>query len=216
MPELLRIQAALQSFLETVGALISLRYVALDGHFGNYPSAFMVRQENLHLISKLRSDAALYPAFEGEHNGPGPKPKYGAKMDVHKLDPKYLKETSTEDNLRTDIYQGQFCNKEFAFALNVVIILKTNLDDTSPGARDFVQHRLGAGLRQDHQVLQLALPNRVQFPRRQTILGLGRFHECQRNRRHQCCQPVVFHGQFQSCVIATFSANTIRSTAFWI
>ncbi len=50
--ELLRTQAALRSFLETVGTLIPLRYVALDGHFGNYPSAFMVRQENLPLISK--------------------------------------------------------------------------------------------------------------------------------------------------------------------
>ena len=88
----------------------------------------MVRQENLHLISKLRSDAALYPAFAGEHSGPGPRPKYGAKIDVRKMDPDYLKETSIEDNLRTDIYQGQFYNKEFAFALNVVVILKTNLE----------------------------------------------------------------------------------------
>lgn len=127
-PELLRIQKALQSLLETVGPAIPLKYVALDGHFGNYPSAFMVRKENLHLISKLRSDAALYPAFEGDHRGPGPKPKYGAKIDVRKMDAEYLKETSIEDNLRTDIYQGQFYNKEFAFALNVVIILKTNLD----------------------------------------------------------------------------------------
>ena len=74
-PELVRIQKALQSLLETVGTTITLRYVALDGHFGNYPSAFMVRSEKLHLISKLRFDAALYPAFEGEHSGPGPKPK---------------------------------------------------------------------------------------------------------------------------------------------
>jgi hypothetical protein len=48
--------------------------------------AFMVRQANLHLISKMRSDAALYPAFEGEHNGPGSKPKYGAKIDVCRMD----------------------------------------------------------------------------------------------------------------------------------
>jgi putative transposase len=127
-PELLRIQKALQSLLETVGTAVPLKYVAMDGHFGNYPSAFMVRKENLHLISKLRSDAALYPAFEGKHNGPGPKPKYGVKIDVRKMDAKYLKETSIEDNLRTDIYQGKFYNKEFAFALNVVVILKTNLD----------------------------------------------------------------------------------------
>ena len=127
-PELLRIQKALQSLLDTIGTVILLNYVVMDGHFGNYPSAFMVRQTNLHLVSKLRYDAALYPVFEGEHSGPGPKPKYGAKIDVHKMDEKYLKETSIEDNLRTDTYQGQFYNKEFAFALNVVIILKTNLD----------------------------------------------------------------------------------------
>jgi putative transposase len=127
-PELVRIQTALKSLLTTIGTSICLKYVALDGHFGNYPSAFMVRQVGLHLISKLRSDAALYPAFEGAYKRPGPKPKYGKKLDVRKLDAKYLKETSTADNLRTDIYQGQFYNKEFAFALNVVIILKTNLD----------------------------------------------------------------------------------------
>jgi putative transposase len=87
----------------------------------------MVRQENLHLISKMRHDAALYPAFRGEHSGPGPKPKYGSKIDVHQMDVQYLKETTLQDQIRTDIYQSQFYNKEFAFALNVVIILKTNL-----------------------------------------------------------------------------------------
>ena len=126
-PELLRIQKALHTLLATVGTTILLKYVVMDGHFGNYPSAFMVRQANLHLISKLRSDAALYPAFEGEHPGRGPKPKYGAKLDVRHLDAKYLKETSIEDQVRTDIYQGQFYNKEFAFPLNVVVILKTYL-----------------------------------------------------------------------------------------
>jgi len=127
-PELLRIQKALKSLLETIGTTIALTYVVMDGHFGNYPSAFMVRQTNLHLISKLRCDAALYPAFEGEHAGRGPKPKYGAKIDCRNMDAKYLKDTSIEDNLRTDIYQGQFYNKEFAFALNVVVMLKTNLE----------------------------------------------------------------------------------------
>lgn len=126
-PELLRIQQSLQSLLETIKNQISLKYVALDGHFGNYPSALMVRQIGLHLISKMRSDAALYLPVEGEHKQRGPKPKHGAKIDVHAMDAKYLKATTIENGLRTDIYQGQFLNKEFAFALNVVILLKTNL-----------------------------------------------------------------------------------------
>lgn len=126
--ELLRIQAALKRLLETIGTALSLKYVAMDGHFGNYPSAWMIRQLNLHLVSKLRSNAALYSAFEGEHEGRGPKPKYGAKIDFHKMDAKYLKETTLEGKLRTDTYQGTFYNKEFGFALNVVILLKTDLD----------------------------------------------------------------------------------------
>ena len=127
-PELLRIQDALQSLLKTIGNVMSLKYVAMDGHFGNYPSAWMVRQVKLHLVSKLRSNAALYPAFEGEHIGKGPKPKYAAKIDFHKMDAKYLQETRLEGNIRTDTYQGTLLNKEFGFALNVVILLKTNLE----------------------------------------------------------------------------------------
>jgi hypothetical protein len=73
---------------------------------------------------------------KGEHCDPGPKPKYGAKIDVCKMDADYLKETSIEDNLHTDIY-------------------------------------------------------------------LGRLHEYQRNRSDQRRQSILFHGQFQLCVIAT-------------
>lgn len=126
-PELMRIQAALTRLLKTIGVVLSLKYVVLDGHFGNYPSAFMVKGENLDLISKMRSDAALYETVTEMPNKPGRPRKYGNKVEMSKLDEQYLKSTSTEDNLRTDIYQGTFYNKEFVFALNVVIVLKTNL-----------------------------------------------------------------------------------------
>jgi hypothetical protein len=125
--ELVRIQKALQAVLETIRTVLSLKYVVLDGHFGNYPSAWMVRQENLHLISKLRSDAALYPPFEGKYSRTGRPTKYGDKINVRQMDPNSRRETSLEGKVQTDIYQGQFYNKEFAFALNVVVILKTNL-----------------------------------------------------------------------------------------
>jgi hypothetical protein len=126
-PELVRLQDALHTLLATIGIALRLTYVVLDGHFGNYPSAFMVRQASLHLISKLRSDAALYAAFAGAYRGRGPKPKYGPKLDARHLAAHYLKDTSIENRVRTDIYQGQFYNKEFAFPLNVVVMLKTNL-----------------------------------------------------------------------------------------
>ena len=73
--------------------------------------------------------------------------KYGKKINVRKMDAKYLKETSIEDNLRTAIYQGQLYNKEFAFALNVVVILKTlvsanqNNRDESPAAKNLTNRK---------------------------------------------------------------------------
>jgi putative transposase len=130
-PELVRIQTALKSLQETIGNYLSLVYVVMDGHFGNYPSAYMVRETGLHLISKMRSDAALYFPLSGEHQKRGPKPKQGDKIDVRALLDEYLKETTTEDDLRTEVYQGQFINKEFEFPLNVVIVVKTNLNTSA-------------------------------------------------------------------------------------
>jgi putative transposase len=53
-PELQRIQKMLRRFLNTIQSTIHLTYLVLDGHFGNQPAFHMVRQCQLHLISKLR------------------------------------------------------------------------------------------------------------------------------------------------------------------
>jgi putative transposase len=126
--ELQRIQVALKELLELVLKVLPIQYLVMDGHFGNYPSAVMVKQAGLQLISKLRHDAGLFLPFQGEYKGVGPHPKYGDKVDVRKMDERYLKESTVEKNLRTDIYQAELLNKEFALPFNVVIILKTNLD----------------------------------------------------------------------------------------
>jgi len=184
--ELLRIQQALRAVLKTVRSVLSLKYVALDGHFGNYPSAWMVRQEHLHLISKMRSDAALYPAFAGAYCGNGRPTQYGEKIKVRQMDAKYLKETSSAGKLHTDIYQGQFYNKEFAFALNVVIMLKTNIET---GAQAHViLFSTDLELAYDKMIKLYSLRFQIEFrlrrPRCQAILGSGRLHERQGNRRH--------------------------------
>jgi putative transposase len=126
-PELLRIQPVLQAFLAVLKGILAVQYLVLDGHFGNYPSAWMVLQTGLHFVSKLRSDAALYEPFTGKYGGRGARPKYGDKVDVGKMKKKYLKSDIKEDGLRTQIYQAVLLNKGFAFPINVVVILKTNL-----------------------------------------------------------------------------------------
>jgi putative transposase len=126
-PELLRIQPVLQAFLAILKGVLVVHYLVMDGHFGNYPSAWMVLQTGLQFVSKLRLDAALYEPFTGKYCGRGARPKYGDKVDVRKMKKKYLKSDTKEDGMRTQIYQAILLNKGFAFSINVVIILKTNL-----------------------------------------------------------------------------------------
>jgi len=99
----------------------------LDGHFGNHNALHMARQCGLHLISKLRCDAALYFPYRGPYAGRGPHRKYGPKVDYDHLPVPYLKETTVEGHIETRLYQMQLLHKEFAQPLNVVIIAKTNL-----------------------------------------------------------------------------------------
>ena len=130
-PELERIQYSLKSVLEMIGQTIKLKFIALDGHFGNYPCAKMVKELGLELVSKLRSDAALYLPYQGEQLHRGRKRIYGQKMDLSNPPEQFLKATQTEDGYQTDIFQGVFLNKSFSLPLNVVIIVKTNLKTLS-------------------------------------------------------------------------------------
>jgi putative transposase len=126
-PELLRITGWLAALLHLIAGVVSLTYLVLDGHFGNHNAVQMARQPHLHLISKLRCDAALYFPYTGPYAGRGPRRKYGRKIDYDHLPEQYLKATTVEGHIRTCMYQAQLLHKECAQPLNVVIIAKTNL-----------------------------------------------------------------------------------------
>lgn len=126
-PELQRIQTMVQALLRLGHGLLSLTYLALDGHFGNNAALQMTRQCGLHLISKLRADSALYLPYAGAQPRTGARRKYGDKLDYRNLPASLLKQTSVEAELETRIYQGALLHKEFAQALKVVIIVKQNL-----------------------------------------------------------------------------------------
>jgi hypothetical protein len=125
--ELLRIQKMVKRQLAIFQGLLSITYLVLDGHFGNNNALQMVRQCDLHLISKLRHDAALYFVYQGEYAGKGPPRKYGDKINYDQLPKQYLVETSTHKQIETRIYQAEMLHHEFAQPLNVVTIHKTNL-----------------------------------------------------------------------------------------
>jgi putative transposase len=126
-PELKRIQKMVKNQLAALQNLVTVRYLALDGHFGNNNALQMVRQCDLQLISKLRHDAALYFIYDGKQKRKGPRKKYGQKINYRHIPEKYLVEQSTQGDLCTRIYQAVMLHPDFAQTLNVVIITKTNL-----------------------------------------------------------------------------------------
>ncbi len=126
-PELQRIQAMIQTLLRLLADWLPLSYLALDGHFGNHNALQMARQCGLHLISKLRSDSALYVPYVQAPDAPRTRRKYGAQLEYRKLPDAYLKQTTIEKGIETRIYQATLLHREFAQPLNVVILVKTNL-----------------------------------------------------------------------------------------
>jgi hypothetical protein len=126
-PYLLQIQTRLKSLLLLLGIDLIPVYCVMDGAFGNNNALQMVRQCSLHLISKLRYDAALYFPYEGEQKKHGATKKYGAKLDYNHIPDKYLKETTLLDGIQTKIYQMTMWHKLIPDKLNIVIIVKTNL-----------------------------------------------------------------------------------------
>jgi putative transposase len=126
-PELSRITGMLGALRHMIAGVVSLTYVVLDGHFGNHHALAMAQQNNLHLISKLRCDAALYFPYTGPYAGRGPHRTYGDRVDYDALPVPYLQQTTVEGHIKTCTYQMQLLHKEFTQPLNVVIIVKTNL-----------------------------------------------------------------------------------------
>ena len=126
-PELLHIQVMVQTQLKLMAGRIPLTYLVLDGHFGNHPAWHMVQQCGLQLISKLRCDAALYLPYDGPYKGHGPHQKYGDRLDYQHLPAEYLMQTTTAKQIETRIDQMPCLHKEFSQPLNVVILVKVNL-----------------------------------------------------------------------------------------
>ena len=126
--ELRVLDRLLRQLLQLTFQVLAVTYVVLDGQFGNNNALQVVRQVGaLHLISKLRCDAALFFRYDGAYSGRGPRPKYGARIDYRRIPDKYLLKTISERGIRTDIYQAVALHACFAQPLNVVIIVKTNL-----------------------------------------------------------------------------------------
>lgn len=131
--ELWRINELLKLTVELIRVFVTVKYLALDGHFGHNQAVLMARANGLELISKLRKDAALFEKYEGEYSGKGRRRRYGKRFDYQKIPPKYLKQSEAQGEVITNYYQGELLSKSFASPVNVVIIEKINLKTKKVG-----------------------------------------------------------------------------------
>jgi putative transposase len=135
-PTLSPLLTLLQGMLTRIGlqiALLKIKYIVLDGKFGNYPTTWMIRHQNLHIISKLRQDAALYLPYAGQAPPRGPKKRYGNKLNYHQLPADKRISSQIEGDYRTDTYQMQGYHHDYPDLLNVVVIVKTHLTSNKRG-----------------------------------------------------------------------------------
>lgn len=122
-----QLQTMIMPMLPQIKDLIRLRYFVLDGYFGHNNALQMTKQGGLHLISKLRVDAALYLEPTTPQEGPGRPRLYGERFNPRQIDPKNLISTEINGNIRTQVYQINARHRKFPELLNVVCVLKTNM-----------------------------------------------------------------------------------------
>jgi DDE superfamily endonuclease len=137
-PHLKSIQNLLQQVVQLIGKNIHVKYVVLDGAFGHNDALQMVKLGGLgglELISKLKKNSQLYFLYEGAYSGKGAPKKYGKQINYKKIPARFLKKSTCEKSIQTDIYQMTMLHKLFSQQLNIVIIVKQNLKTK---ARDFV------------------------------------------------------------------------------
>src|SRR5262245_3633798 len=121
------IQEHITRLLEQIRTAFTVVYFIFDGELGHNYAMQMVRQVGLHLVSKLRYNSALYFPYDGPYCGRGPRRKYGKKLDYRNIPSAYLQATSIDEGIETNIYQLALWHKKFAQMLNVVVIVKTNV-----------------------------------------------------------------------------------------
>jgi hypothetical protein len=125
-PELSLLASLLRAVVSLISPLL-VKYVVLDGFFGTYPATWLVRECGLHLISKLRHNAALYLPYSGLPPKRGATPRYGNKLDYARLPDAARCQTLTQGDLVTETYQLTVWHKEFPDPLNVVVLVNTHL-----------------------------------------------------------------------------------------
>lgn len=101
-------------------------HLVLDGFYGHQDYLLLALQDNLFIISKLKTNAHLILPYEGKQSGIGRPKSKGKKVDLDKIDSKYFVQTHKEEDsdVSTQIYQLSVKTpKMTGQLLNVVVMV---------------------------------------------------------------------------------------------
>ncbi len=193
-PELARINSLLAGLLKLLKRFIAVKYLALDGHFGHHQAVLMALENGLHLISKMRSDAALCEKYEGAYSGRGPRQRYGERLDYDKLPKKYLRHSETKKGVITHFYQLIGVHREFAGELNVVIIEKINVKQKQRGHAILFSSDVELEWEKLADYYSLRFQIEFNASGSQAAFRVGRFYGNNSNGRGKCGKSVIYDG----------------------
>ncbi len=198
-PEVQQIQTMMQAHLCKLAGWLAVTYVALAGHFGNHNALQRVRQCQLHLISKLRIDAALYYPYTGPQATRGTRRKYGGRVAYRDMPAQYLKQTTVEGEIETRTYQALLLHSEFAQVLNGVLIVKTNL--RTHAAAHVILFRSDLALAWDKLIAYYRLRFQIEFNFREAkhYWGLEDFMNLTETAVTNAANPSFFRVNIAAC-----------------
>lgn len=107
-----------------------IKHFVGDGKYANNVCSNICNGLGISLVSKLQHNSALYYEFdklEGKKRRGRPS-KYGKKIEIDKLEDKYLKSIKEIDGEIEKIFQIKCLNKSFDNPLNVIFIINTNIE----------------------------------------------------------------------------------------
>jgi putative transposase len=132
-PLMQTLQTMLKATTQRIGDRLEIKHVVLDGKYGNYPGTWTVRDADLHIISKMRSDAALVYPYDGPKPNRGPTSRYGQAVDYAQLPDDMRVSTETTATHRIDTYHLHVYHRDYPDMLNVAVVVKTRLSDNQRG-----------------------------------------------------------------------------------
>lgn len=109
---------------------IKLTHLVADSAYGTLDYLRLATAHQLHIVSRMGSNAALYQPYEGAYGGIGRKKRYGPKWDLFNLEEKYLKKSKLQEGYAYKFYEFEALSKSIkGIRLKVVVLKTTRLHD---------------------------------------------------------------------------------------